>query len=253
MRIVSLCPSLTELVFALGRGHDLVGRTRYCIRPADGVEAVPVLGGTKNPKIEQILAAKPDLVLLNEEENRAEDAHALTGAGVAIHSSFPKTPAETAALVRDLGQVLERQDAAEALAEDIERRAAAAATKGTGRPVRWAYLIWRKPWMAAGAGTYIHSLLTLPGGENVFGDLTEIDGERYPAVTAEQIREADPDAVFLSSEPFPFAEKHIGELATETGLPRERFHLVDGQILSWHGASTPGGIDYATRLLTALR
>jgi ABC-type Fe3+-hydroxamate transport system substrate-binding protein len=99
--------------------------------------------------------------------------------------------------------------------------------------------------MAAGAGTYIHSLLTLPGGENVFAALEE----RYPAVTAEQIAAADPEAVFLSSEPFPFGEKHIQELAEATGLPAGRFHLVDGQVLSWHGASTPAGIDYAARLL----
>jgi ABC-type Fe3+-hydroxamate transport system substrate-binding protein len=246
MRIVSLCPSLTETLFALGRGNDLVGRTRYCNRPEGAVEAVPVMGGTKNPKIEAIVAARPDLVLLNEEENREEDARALAAAGLHCHTSLPRTPAETAAMVRSVGEAIERPGEAEVLAREIEARAAAASGSAAGRsPLRWAYLIWRKPWMAVGEGTYIDALLTLPGGINVFASM----GERYPAVTAEDLAAAAPEAVFLSSEPFPFADKHIEELTAATGLPAEHFHLVDGQILSWHGASTPAGIDYAAALL----
>src|SRR5215203_5290296 len=102
MRIVSLCPSLTELVFDLGLGADLVGRTKFCVHPARRVNAVEKVGGTKNPKIERIIALAPDLVLLNEEENRREDAEQLAGAGVRVHASFPRDALQTAAMVRDV-------------------------------------------------------------------------------------------------------------------------------------------------------
>ena len=96
MRLVSLCPSLTELVFDLGAGDELVGRTKFCVHPADKVEAIEKVGGTKNPKLERIIELAPDLVLMNEEENRAEDAAALEAAGIQVHSSMPRTAADTA-------------------------------------------------------------------------------------------------------------------------------------------------------------
>src|ERR671933_304908 len=107
MRVVSLCPSLTELVFDLGRGDTLVGRTKFCVHPADRVRDVPSVGGTKDPKIARIVALAPDLVLLNEEENRREDAEALRAAGVATHVSFPKSAEDTAAMVRAVGEALD--------------------------------------------------------------------------------------------------------------------------------------------------
>src|SRR5215217_5178049 len=124
MRIVSLCPSLTELVYDLGRGDALVGRTKFCRHPADRVEAVEKIGGTKDPKVARIVALAPDLVLLNEEENRREDAEALAAAGVPLHVSFPRDAASTAEMVRDVGRALGAADAAERIAADVERRAA---------------------------------------------------------------------------------------------------------------------------------
>ncbi|HEU4563558.1 MAG TPA: cobalamin-binding protein [Gemmatimonadaceae bacterium] len=246
MRIISLCPSLTELVFDLGRGGELVGRTKFCVHPADRVAAVEKVGGTKNPKIARIIELAPDLVLMNEEENRREDANALAAAGVRCHVSFPRDAAGTAAMVRGIGRALERQAEAERIAADIEARSARVRASARGRaPVRFAYLIWREPWMAASGDTFISALLTQAGGRNVFGDRAE----RYPVVTPDEIAAAAPDAVLLSTEPFPFAEKHIDELAALTGLARERFRIVDGEMLSWHGSRTPAGIDYAERVI----
>lgn len=250
MRIVSLCPSLTELVFDLGRGGDLVGRTRYCVHPAGGVERVEAVGGTKNPEVGRIVELAPDLVLLNEEENRREDAEALQAAGLRTHVSFPRDAEETAAMVRDVGAAVGRVAQAERIAADIERRVARVRRASRGAPpVRYAYLIWRKPWMVSAGGTFVSAMLALPGGINVFAD----HPERYPDVTADELAAADPDAVLLSSEPFPFREKHADELAAASGIPRERFHLVDGEYLSWHGSRTPEGIDYAERVLAAAR
>src|SRR5215212_6936427 len=124
MRIVSLCPSLTELVFDLGRGADLVGRTKFCVHPAGLVDAVEKVGGTKNPKVSRIVELAPDLVLLNEEENRREDAEALAAAGIATHVSFPKDVPETADMVRSIAAALDARDAGERIAADIEARLA---------------------------------------------------------------------------------------------------------------------------------
>jgi len=250
MRLVSLCPSLTELVFDLGRGDDLVGRTKFCVHPKGRVERVESVGGTKNPKVARIVELAPDLVLLNEEENRREDAEALAAAGVRCHVSFPRDVDDTARMVREIGAVLERRAEAERVAADIERRAARVRESARGAPaVRYAYLIWRNPWMVAGADTFVTAMLALPGGVNVFAE----HPERYPTVTPEDIAAADPDAVLLSSEPFPFKEKHADELAAVTGLPRGRMDFVDGEYLTWHGSRTPDGIDYAERVIADVR
>src|SRR5688500_16441039 len=189
MRIVSLCPSLSELVFDLGLGANLVGRTKFCIHPADGVATVEKVGGTKNPKIDRIIELAPDLVLLNEEENRREDAEALAAAAVHCHVSFPRDVRETAQMVRDIGVVLDRPAEAECIAADIERRATRVRESARQGPaVRYAYLIWRNPWMVAGGDTFVTAMLALAGGVNIFAD----HPDRYPTVTPEELAAADP-------------------------------------------------------------
>jgi iron complex transport system substrate-binding protein len=250
VRIVSLCPSLTELVFDLGRGADLVGVTKFCVHPADGVASIEKVGGTKNPKVARIVELAPDLVLLNREENRLEDVEALRAGGLRCHVGFPRTVEETAEMVRSIGAALGRAAGAEAIAAEIETRAARVRSGARERSaVRFACLIWRRPWMAAAGDTFIDALLALAGGRNVFVDRPE----RYPVVSTEDLAAADPDAVLLPSEPFPFREDHAAELAGATGLPRERFALVDGELLSWHGSRTPRGIDYAESVLENVR
>ena len=250
MRIVSLCPSLTELVFDLGLEDALVGRTKFCVHPADRVDRIEKVGGTKNPKIERIVDLAPDLVLLNEEENRVEDAEALAAAGVPLHTSLPVTVEETAEMVRSIGRAVGRPEAAEPIAADIESRAARVREAAAGRkPVRYAYLIWRDPIMTVSNDTFVAALLSLAGGENVFGDA----GERYPTVTARELAETAPDGILLSTEPFPFDANYRDEIARATGLPTERFHIVDGELLSWHGSRTPAGIDYAEKVVSTIR
>lgn len=245
MRLISLCPSLTELLFDLGVGDQIVGRTKFCVHPADQVTRIESVGGTKNPKTERIIALSPDLVLMNEEENRIEDARALTAAGLRVHTSLPRTAEETAAMVRSIAAAVGREDAGAAIAAAIEQRAARVRRSSAGRaPVRFAYLIWRRPWMTVNSDTFVSALLELPGGVNVFGDRAE----RYPEVTVEEIAAEKPDLVLLSSEPFPFKEQHAEELAA-SGMPNEHIRLVDGELLSWHGSRTPQGIDYAEEVI----
>jgi ABC-type Fe3+-hydroxamate transport system substrate-binding protein len=249
MKLVSLCPSLTELVFDLGAGDFLVGRTKFCIHPADRVEAVEKVGGTKNPKIERIVELAPDLVLMNDEENRKEDAEALHSAGIRVHSSMPTTATETAAMVRSIGMAVGRSREAEPIAADIERRADRVRRAAAHHPpIRYACLIWREPMMTVSDDTFIAGLLSLPGGQNVFG----ARDDRYPTITATELHHADPLIVLLPSEPFPFQRKHAEELAAQSRLPLERFRLADGELLSWHGSRTPRGIDYAESILRGL-
>jgi ABC-type Fe3+-hydroxamate transport system substrate-binding protein len=249
VRIVSLCPSLTELVFALGRGDELVGVTDYCVHPAEGVAAVEKVGGTKTPNVARIVELAPDIVLLNEEENRIEDAQALEAHAVRCLNTFPKDALETAAMVRTIGAALQRDEAAERVALDIETRAKRVADAARGRrEVSWAYLIWRKPWMSVNRDTFASALLSLAGGRNVFGDAPT----RYPEIRIEELVAADPQLVLLCTEPFPFEARHIDELCTLTGWPRSRFRIADGEYLSWHGSRTPAGIDYAASLIDSV-
>lgn len=243
MRVVSLCPSLTETVFRLGSGALLVGRTKFCVEPHGAVEAVERVGGTKNPKLDRIVALRPDLVLMNEEENRREDAEALRASQVPVLSTFAQDVPGAIDSVLAIGRAIGVEAAAQALVAELRQRAAAVAARAAQRPpVRFAYLIWRKPWMAAGRETYIDGLLTLAGGVNVLAG-----GARYPEVDAATLGQAQ--LLLLSSEPFPFSERHQEELCAELGLPRQRTRLVDGQLLSWHGARTLEGLAYAEQLL----
>lgn len=250
MRIVSLCPSLTELVFDLGRGSDLVGITDYCVHPADKVGAIEKVGGTKTPAIERIVELAPDIVLLNEEENRREDEQSLTDAGVRTLTTFPRDCAGTADMVRTIAEALERREEGARIAADIESRTkrVVAASRGK-REVSFAYLIWRKPWMSVNRDTFAHALLSQAGGRNVFASLPV----RYPEITLDDLKLAAPDIVLLCTEPFPFQPKHIAELAEATGLPTNRLVIADGEYLSWHGSRTPAGIDYAESLIARAR
>ena len=250
MRLISLCPSLTELLHDLGAADEVIGRTRFCIHPAPWVDGIERVGGTKNPKIERIVALAPDLVLMNREENREEDARALRAAGLSVHSSMPRSVADTSEMVRSIAAAVARPEAGERIATDIEQRAErVVAAARDARPVTYAYLIWREPWMTVSDDTFVSALLGLAGGCNVFATADK----RYPVISLDALRAASPDVVLLSSEPFPFAPVHATELANELGLGEGRVAFVDGELLSWHGSRTPAGIDYAESLVAGQR
>lgn len=249
VKIVSLCPSTTELVFALGRGAWLVGVTDYCVRPRTGVRGLAKLGGTKSPAIRRIVDLNPDLVLLNQEENRREDAEILREAGLRLSVSFPRSVAETVTYIAELGCLLSAEQASDRISHKIQQARACAEERSRSRPpLSFAYLIWRKPYMAAGGDTYIDDVLRIAGGKNLVGS-----AQRYPELLPELLRSHHPDLVLLSSEPFPFQQKHARELAELSGLAEKCFRLVDGQLLSWHGARTARAIQYAEAVFERAR
>ncbi len=245
-RIVSLVPSLTEALFAFGAGERVVGVTRYCVEPA-AARALPHVGGTKDPDVAAILALRPGIVIASAEENRREDVEEIEAAGVAAFVTLPATVQEARAMLAGLAAVTGCiNGAAPFLAELAAALTEAAAWRGAA-PTRVFCPIWRRPYMSVGAGTYAHDLLAVCGGANVFGDRPG----RYPTVTIDEIVAADPHAVLLPDEPYPFAAKHRDELmALPIAAARDgRIHLCDGKDLTWYGPRTAGALRRVRELL----
>ncbi|MCU0451002.1 MAG: helical backbone metal receptor [Bernardetiaceae bacterium] len=232
-RIVSLVPSQTELLFYLGAGPQVVGRTKFCIHPAPAVRAVPVVGGTKNAPVARILAQQPDLVLANQEENLRETVEALRPHVPVWTSQIDALP-QALHMIGAVGQLTGRGAAAQQLGAELT---AAFAALPPGPARRVLYLIWREPYLAAGPGTFIGDMLARAGWQNV---LPAAAG-RYPVVAPEQWAALAPEWVLLSSEPFPFKAKHLAEVAAF--CPPAQVRLVDGELFSWYGSRllhTPG-------------
>ncbi len=261
-RIVSLVPSMTETLFDLDLGHLIVGRTDYCIRPTDKVGNIAAIGGTKNPRVEDIIALTPDLVIANREENRREDVEALEAAGIPVWVTFPQTVQDVFNLMWnimylcDITTMVERVRLIEWTYDWVNN---IAEDKELTDPVRVFCPIWLDPLMTANANTYMHDLIRVCGGSNVFAErerlyplaadlgqqdpLPDIDARvvgrdtRYPRITWEEVEQAQPDVILLPSEPFEFTEEHIPLFAKlDTPASRNnRIHLVDGALLTWHG------------------
>jgi ABC-type Fe3+-hydroxamate transport system substrate-binding protein len=233
-RIVSLVPSTTELLCALGLADALVGVTVYCVEPRDVVRTKTRVGGEKDPDLAAIRALAPDLVVANIEENTREDVEALRAAGIRVWLTYPRSVAESLAMIRELGEVTGAVTGARALLDDLEPLYADVRARLAGRrPTPVFYPIWREPWMTIGGDTYIHDLLATCGGANVFADR-----DRYPTITLDEMAARAPEVVLLPDEPFRFRRAHLRDFDPYPGLPAVRdgrLHLVDGKPFSWHG------------------
>lgn len=247
-RIVSLVPSFTEALFAMGLDTAVVAVTRYCVEPAERVASVPKIGGTKNPDLDAILRLQPDLVIASAEENVREHVEALLHAGLTVYISLPHTVRRAIAELRDLACLVGRPDAAEPWLRPAEERLAWLETRPWPRPVRYFCPIWRRPYMVAAPQTYMSDLLRACGGENVFGD----GPARYYAVELTEAMARDPEVILLPDEPYPFAAKHLPEIQrfTEvTAVRSGRVYLVDGQLLTWYGPRIARALDFFSALL----
>ena len=245
-RYVSLVPSLTESLFELGVGDSVVGATKFCVHPKEGLSGVARVGGTKDPSLGRIVALAPTLVFANEEENRLEDVKALRNLGIAVHTSFPKHVAQVPGMLMGLGEAVGQETSGARLALAVEEALREAQEHSSGRPpVRFLVLIWRGPWMGASQDTFLSSLLEFGGGSNVLPQ----DGPRYPELSGDEIARLDPDRIFLPSEPYPFKRQHIDELVRSARIPASRFLLCGGELLTWHGSRTAAGLRAATRWL----
>lgn len=248
-RIVSLVPSDTFNVAALGGRDLLVGRTRYCVEPP-GLGDVPTVGGTKSVRVDKVIALRPDLVLANREENTRDDVLALVDAGLDVMLTFPRTIVEGLDALRALGHRLglAREPRAAALLRDAEElRLASGPAQRHDLPSCFV-AIWKKPWMSASDDTYIGDVLRWLGLRNIFGAAPShsADGRdsRYPFVDMDSIIEAKPEIVLLPDEPYPFSDKHVGELASWAipAAASRRIVRVSGRDLCWPGAWSIGGL-----------
>src|SRR5262245_37859687 len=234
-RIVSLVPSTTELLCALGLEGALVGVTVYCIEPRDVVRAKTRIGGEKNPDLEMIRRLDPDLVIANVEENRREDIDQLRAWSIPVWVTYPRTVAEGIRLVGELGELTGAEARAGERLGDLERLYARVEHASTGRAaVAVFYPIWRGPYMTINADTYIHDMLRVCGARNIFADRPE----RYPTVTLDEVAARQPDVILLPDEPFRFRRAHLADFGAYPDIPAVRdgrIHLVDGKPFSWHG------------------
>lgn len=240
-RIVSLVPSQTELLFDLGLDAEIVGVTKFCLHPAHARATRTRVGGTKTPMLERIRGLAPDLIVANREENRREDIEALQDLAPCWVSDVRDLPGALH-MIRSLGAVVGRAPQGTALAARIE--ADFAALPQLSRRV--AYLIWREPWMVAGGDTFIDDLLGRLGLHNVFADQP-----RYPALDDAALREAAPEVLLLSSEPYPFRARHADELAAV--CPDAKPVLVDGEMFCWFGSRLLHSASYFRQLAAQLQ
>ena len=229
-RIVSLVPSITELLFDLGVGDQVVGRTKFCVYPQPIIQTIPKIGGTKTVKAQVIHDLHPDLIIASKEENIEEqvaDAGLWDGdSPVPTYVSNVIDLPTSIDMIKDIGTLVRKEEAAAHLSNSINAAAAKIDLSATEPAL---YLIWRKPYMSIGGDTYISAMMPYAGYYNVLHD-----HKRYPSLDAETIAALNPRHILLSSEPFPFKDRHIEEL--QELCPTAKISLVDGEHYSWYGS-----------------
>lgn len=232
-RIISLVPSQTELLYALGLDDEVIGLTKFCIHPENWFREKRRVGGTKQLHLDIIKELQPDLILGNKEENEQAQIEALMQE-FPLWMSDINNLKEAVSMIKSVGEITDRKSKAEQLATDIINQFEDwynnnLFIKTSDKKLKIAYFIWRKPWMVAAGDTFINEMIKAAGYINIFDDQA-----RYPEIDIEQLKAAAPDIIMLSSEPYPFKEKHIEELQKE--IPSAKIILVDGEIFSWYGS-----------------
>ncbi|GAB4128743.1 MAG: helical backbone metal receptor [Raineya sp.] len=242
-RIISLVPSQTELLFELGLEKEIVGITKFCIHPKEKVKHIAKIGGTKNFHFDKIDALRPDLIIGNKEENYQEGIEKLAQTYPVWISDIYTLP-DALSMIETLGKITQKNTEAQNLIIQIQRKFQALYKVALKTSV--AYLIWRKPYMVAARNTFIDAMLSEMGLENVFSDK-----ERYPETSLAELAQRMPDLIFLSSEPYPFKEKHIAEI--QANCPNSKVILVDGEMFSWYGSRLLKSSQYFQELLQFLQ
>jgi ABC-type Fe3+-hydroxamate transport system substrate-binding protein len=240
-RIVSIVPSQTELLFDLGLDEEVIGITKFCIHPIEKFASKTKIGGTKKLLIEKIRDLKPDLIIGNKEENTQSEIEELMQEFPVWMSDIHNLE-EAMKTITEIGELVNREPEAAYLNHLIHAGftdlQTLAVTKNIHQSV--AYLIWKDPYMFAGQHTFIDDILRKIGLNNV------IEQSRYPELTLLELVTLNPQLVFLSSEPYPFKEKHIKEI--ESALPNAKVKLVDGEMFSWYGSRLVKAVNYLFHL-----
>lgn len=224
-RIISLVPSITELLFSLGLNEEVVGITKFCVHPKEWFQFKVRIGGTKNLNIEKIKSLQPTLIIANKEENVKEQVEGLAKDFNVLLTDVNNYE-EALQMIEQVGNAVGKGFEAKELISKIKNDFLQL------KPVykkTATYLIWQNPYMAVGGDTFISDMMRRAGFENVFENR-----DRYPEISLEEIRKLNPKFVLLSSEPYPFKQKHADELRQQ--LPDSKIILVDGEMFSWYGS-----------------
>ena len=272
-RLVSLVPSITEVLFDFGRGEQVAALTDYCTEPAAGVAGKTTIGGTKNPDVAAIIDLQPQLVLAVAEENRRVDVDRLAAAGLPVYVFEPRTVRDGIDLLWRVADLLdcssEVRERVEAIEQDLVDTEAIVAAQP---PVRVFCPIWKDPYMTINHDTYIHAMLATCGGDNVFADRRrrfplaadlgrqpeaedarrDARDRRYPRVSLDEMAAHRPEVILLPDEPYPFGDADLPDFAPFTEVPAVRdgrVHLLDGKIVSWYGPRIGHSLRALRRLL----
>jgi len=245
-RIVSIVPSQTELLFDLGLDEEVIGITKFCIHPIEKFATRAKVGGTKKLKIEQIRALNPDLIIGNKEENSQNEIELLMDEFPVWMSDIHNLE-EAATTITQIGEIVNREPEAAYLNHLINAGftdlQTLAVSKGINKTI--AYLIWKDPYMLAGRNTFIDDILRKIGLNNIVAQ------SRYPSIELAQLQTLDPKLIFLSSEPYPFKQKHLDEI--QSLLPNAKVMLVDGEMFSWYGSRLVKAVNYLFHLQDELK
>jgi ABC-type Fe3+-hydroxamate transport system substrate-binding protein len=244
-RIISTVPSQTEFLYDLGLEEAVIGITKFCIYPNDWFQNKTRIGGTKDFKMDTIKALNPDLIIGNKEENRREQIEELQQY-FAVWISDIVTVDDALQMMQTIGELVDKQKKANAIVQEIIAKKQNFDLKyATKKRLKVAYFIWREPYMIAANDTYIHEMLAIFGADNVFGHQ-----KRYPEIDLADLVNYDLDAIFLSSEPYPFQEKHFKEF--QAVCPNVKIILVNGEAFSWYGSRMLKAFDYFEELREVL-
>ncbi len=225
-RIISLVPSQTELLYDLGLHNEVIGITKFCVHPEEWFRTKSRVGGTKQLNIEKIWRLQPELIIANKEENVKEQIEELEK-HFPVWISDVRNLQDAFEMINRIGELVTKKETAETLIEQIKTNFSQ--LQISNRKPQTCYLIWQNPYMSVGGDTFINSMMEAAGFENIFKEQ-----HRYPEIRIEELRILNTELLLLSSEPFPFKQKHVEELQPQ--LPHTKIILADGQMFSWYGS-----------------
>jgi ABC-type Fe3+-hydroxamate transport system substrate-binding protein len=242
-RIISIVPSQSEFLWNIGLRDELVGISKFCIHPHELFKTVERVGGTKDLNLEKIRALKPDIIIGNKEENERSQIEIL-------QKEFPVWMSDiynfedAFAMMKQLGELVGKEAQTKVIVDSITQHLPEIKNTFSGQSV--AYFIWNEPYMFAAKNTFIDFVLSYIGFKNVLEST-----ERYPCMNEQELKKLNPDYCFLSSEPYPFKERHIQKL--KKILPDSKICLVDGELFSWYGSRLQKLPQYSKQLKKDLK
>ena len=246
-RIISLVPSQTELLFDLGLNKEVIGITKFCVHPAEWFSSKTRVGGTKQLKMDIIHQLQPDLIIANKEENVKEQIEELEK-HYPVWVSDVNNLEDAYEMIDQTGLITNKRQPAHEIISRIKEsfsKLETLSSQARSKPAT-CYFIWQNPYMTVGGDTFIHSMLEAAGFKNIYADK-----KRYPELSIDELQAANCQLLLLSSEPFPFTQKHIDEL--QPLLPNTKIILADGEMFSWYGSRLQYATEYFAQMLAQLK